>query len=451
MKRAAEGVLKQFQQPMELLTIGKEGSFCVDLENTTIKVSDDHAVLQMPKLDLLTCSLAFAIAKAGNLVGVTEGGKYPVVLVDESQRSNLPEESWRQPELSPVAKDALDFQKLLRSWHRVHKAFAKKVLQKDLKTDEEAGKQSASIESKPASVPIPSALVVPPPVWFYHVFLCHFSRTAYRVPKHAEVLGEFISYLDAGASVGCGITRRHPNVVWFDLPSGDGRVWGHKACIDLREIDLRACRVIWEMARIGDMAIVTHKPRGFQTILTNVNQIEHLPMTWKSEYSYLSVGHSPEEVHAVLRRHHEADLPQEKRAVFGPEVPIPLPGTEPSLHDTVYLEMLPKDPTGEKQWKRWAKFINPKLRKYYTEVPQDWGSIRSNFRLITTSAGKNYNAYSYGYHGGNDIYNELMLEFAAVEGVTTARIVNFDTLVQSDGVSCSISECKEFTPTTSVR
>src|SRR6516162_9586704 len=115
-------------------------SFDIELPGGTATVHPTFAQIPIAELDALTLEAVFEIARAGDMVVITEGGTYPTILTSIAQRGWLPTDL--QDQQTPVCDSAQQLKELLQDWYAPHKQYAEQ-LSSDLK-----GGVSPAIESE---------------------------------------------------------------------------------------------------------------------------------------------------------------------------------------------------------------------------------------------------------------------------------------------------------------
>ena len=235
------------------------------------------------------------------------------------------------------------------------------------------------------------------------------------------------------------VVKNH-DCVKIELPTGSGLLRAHDAVFDLSDVDVLTSATLLQIAKVGDMAVITRKPKGVQTILTDHSQLPLMPKNWKATPDFCSICNTPQELMERLRCQLELDLPINQRAIFGAHTPNPMPGTIPIIQETVYLEAKPNDISASKHQDSLFKYLGRECRARSNSSDMV-GMLGTHSRKLMTPMQSVFFAYS--YTAGCKVWLELVQKFASSQGLLTAQIVNFDTLTQSDGVCFPMSECLE--------
>jgi hypothetical protein len=207
------------------------------------------------------------------------------------------------------------------------------------------------------------------------------------------------------------------------------------------DLDSLTIRLMFEIARTGDMVIITEGGR-YPAILTDPAQLGRLPKEWHRG-DRIRVCSSPEQLVHLLSDWYALQAGFRERAISdwrqSVGEPTSIPGSRPeSPASYVYLEAR-LDETATKQQKRLYR------HKVSGRCPKS-GIMMSQFWRLETPGGQAFYAYSYG--GDKENWLGTIRDFAASEGRTVGRIENSDTFVQDDGrrfplAACTCTKVKE--------
>jgi hypothetical protein len=208
----------------------------------------------------------------------------------------------------------------------------------------------------------------------------------------------------------------------------------------IQELDPLTLRMIFELAKVGDMVIITEGGRN-RAILTDTAQHSNLPRSWIGEEEAVPVCFSPEQLEYLLQDWYHKQTGYAKRAFAevqsGGEA-YWVPGTRPEPPaDFAYVEAK-RDETATKQQKRLYKYYRDVYRAGGPSRPEE-GIMMAEFWRLETPQGQPFYAYRYG--GDNKNWLATIRNFAGSEGRSVGRIENFDTFVQDDGRRFPLDAC----------
>jgi|GEM_PF-5845719 len=405
-------------------------SFDIDLSGGTATVGPAVAQFPIQELDPLTLRVVFEIARAGDMAIITEGGDYSAVLTDPAQRPRLPE-VWRDGSATPVCTSPEHLERLLQGWYQWQTGYAAHAF-----SDTKMGRPS------PASV---TGCNLPTPVDLYR-----FDRSGNEVPRHPDVLRDLLrvaeSHLESlgpKARLVRGNARfGKASATWaFEMyfPLGEAEVFASHARIRVYDLDLPATRLLFEIARAGDMSFIGGRVSSeWAVIFTDNSQVARAPEGWIKARESPIVCQSADEIMPSLRRILGLDIPPDKRVrVCGESTTVPGSGPD-FLASFVYVEAKPKE-TATKQVAKVPKFFRQVYKAGGPHQPE-LGMMTPEWWRLETPAGQVF--YVYGFGGDKKNYLALFRDFAAAEGRAVGRIVNFDTFVLDDGHTFPLSACQ---------
>ncbi|MDB6017336.1 MAG: hypothetical protein JWR19_1825 [Pedosphaera sp.] len=426
----ARAVLRGFEYEEGAVTVSSGGNgLQINLPGGTAQVYGDHAQFPIDELDALTIRVIFEIAKAGNLVAITEGGKYFAILTDVTQRSRLPVE-WRHTERTPVSQSVEEFNFLLQDWYVAHKQYAERAFDKI--QDVGAGFATRSIVSDQQKV---SGIV----------YLHRLEQPNHQKVELAEIFEKLVQIAgeQKGTKAGGFTVEKNHEAIEVRLPAGSATIYANEAVFYIVDVDLITAKVIFEIARIGNMAIVTCKPGGCQAILTDPDQVKQIPAGWNGQKDAVVVCRSSEELAPLLKHRLELDLPPNVRTPWPAEATW-VPGTRPTTpREVIYVEAKPKETTAARHQSKLYSFNREHARKNpnrCSEPEPRRGILMSEFWRLETPEGKSFYAYAYG--GEKKMWRTMIREFATADGRMIGRIENFEIFLQDDGRSFPVSVCR---------
>jgi len=279
--------------------------------------------------------------------------------------------------------------------------------------------------------------------------LYRFDRSDNEVPRHPDVLRDLLQVAESHLkSLGPKARLTKGNVrfgkaseTWafeMSFPLGEAEVFASHARIRLYDLDLPTARLLFEIARAGDMSFIKIVNIERAVIFTDHSQIARAPEGWIEATKSPIVCQSAAELMPLLRRALGVDMPPEKRVMVSGE-PTWAPGLRPDfLASFVYVEAKPKE-TATKQKTKVGKFLRQVNNTGGPHRPES-GMMMPEWWRLETPADQSF--YVYGFGGDKKNYLALFRDFAASEGRAVGRIVNFDTFVQDDGRTFPVRACK---------
>lgn len=406
----------------------------VDLPGGTAAIRSDTAIFPITELDPLTLHVIFYVAKIGDMVVLTEGGNYSAIVIEPSQRNQLPEAKWRSEHISPLCRSPEELQRLLEGWHLAHSKFKQEAI----------ADWTAKSESIPSSTAqstggvryawdpwLQESVANGPEAEFLE--LHHFDPLQNEIPAHPNVLSDLRDICERHIQENKGPHSRlieddqwPPLSLRMQLYSID--FWPCRVKMSTYVLNDSFSRLVFEIARVGDMSFIL--PGSL--VLTDPSQDERLPQSWKQIKKVFSCR-TPEELKSLLIDQ-QIDIPQEDRD--GGIDAQSVPGTFPKRNRTIYVEVKPEETAEEHQKKTYShKSQGPDGR-----LRPASGMMMAEFWQLETPTGRRFLAYAFGAEG----WLEHIRDFAALEERMCGEIVNFETLVQGDGQRFPLSDCKAF-------
>lgn len=411
----------------------------LDLPGGTAEIYVDHAIFPIEELDLLTMKVVFEVAKVGDMAIITEGGDYAALLASPSQRKRLPDETSQTKSLSPVFRTPEELEELLNSWYRVHSNFRNSV-----STSPTAAKQPAPTQpARQASDSVVKQFrwdsvlnqLVEVTRGFVYLILHRFDPTGNDIPKHPAVLKDLLNVCQTyiagenAPSAKLVLDESSPPISLRLLNAG-ADVWASQAEIRFLDLTESLTRLIWELARAGDMSVVGESV----VILVDDSQRLRIPNSWQHAKQILHCEFENEMQH-LLSNICRVSAPREDVApVTLPEEPAP--GTFPSPRRShLYIEAKPGEDATRHQTLVYS-FV-PSRRDEPRPVSN--GLLMSEFWQLETPLEQRFVAYSFG--GNRSEWFAHLREFASFEDRAIGEIVNFENFVQNNGQAFRVSEC----------
>jgi len=426
---AVRGTLRKAKRTNVDVT-ASEDRLLVNLPGGTAEIHADHAQFPIEHLDPLTLSIVFEVAKTGDMVVLTEGGNYSAIVLDASQRPQLPEE-WQTENASPLCRSPKELGRLLENWYGAHADFQKKAV-----ADIAARSEPATPLSSPAGTsyrwdPVRDEFVEISKESEV-VDLYRFDPSGNEVPKSPDVIRQLKTvcqqYLQRENPPHSRLVDDQswpPLSVRFSDSSAD--VWPGRAIFNFYDLTPSLVRLMFEVAREADFSIIA--PSAL--ILTDPGQAARIPKTWKRSMKVVSCQ-SAEELGTWLKTL-QLDIPLDERDYgFGDEGPIP--GTFPSRGRTVYVEAKPKETAAQHQ----KKVYKHKPQNTDQSAQPEDGLLGAEFWQLETPSGTRFYAYEYAGEGWLD----YLRDFARSNERVLGSIVNFEKFTQDDGQQFPIRDCK---------
>jgi hypothetical protein len=437
-----------------------EGHILVDLPGGTAHIGADHAIFPIDELDPLTLRVVFAVAKAGDMAIVTEGGDYSAIVMNAAQRARLPEEEWRARTASPICRSVKGLARLLESWYSIHADFRNRAVTDAITMCESSppvtrgtitadGDWTAKRESN-APVQTLSDHVTPPaggisfrwdpwvgdhvadgpePEW---VTFCRFDPETYGVGAHPDVLRELKDICERHLQ---GKKEQSSRLIddreWPPLElrlrfySAD--IWPDRIIFRFYELNNSLAAFMLELARAADMSILV--PEG--VILTDAGQAARVPRPWQRTKRIISCL-SAAELKSLLVTMQIGSSGKDRDVQSDDPLEL-FPGAYPQRARVVYMEVKPEE-TPVKHQKRVYKH-----RPQTPDAPDRprSGLLMAEFWQLETPAGQRFLAYHFSGVGWMD----LLRDFARCEDRAIGFIVNFETFVQDDGCRFPVGDC----------
>jgi hypothetical protein len=398
----------------------------VDLPGGTAEIRANCATFPIQTLDPLTLRVVFEVAKAGDMVIITEGGDYSAIVIDSKQRVHFSDEEWQSEDVTPLCESPKELKHQLSSWYRVHSEFTRAVVEDWRAKDPSSPSWDVQIrfsswdpwlDKNSDNAPQPEP-----------VMLHRFDAMTNRKPKHPDVLRELTELCRQHLQ-----TKSEPSSSlidddgWPDLTLlmqfFSAEIWPWRVDFLLYELTDAVAESMFNIARAGDMSFIL--PGSI--ILTDSGQEVQLPQRWKLTRK-IACCDSAIELKSLLR-YLQFDIPMNVRKDECAGLPA---GAYPFKRVVLYIEVK----VGETPVEHQKKVYKHKVKG--PESPDRSGLMMAESWQLETPAGQRFYAYGYGGVG----WMEFLLDFARSEGRAIGEIVNFETFVQDDGQRFSLSECR---------
>jgi len=277
------------------------------------------------------------------------------------------------------------------------------------------------------------------------IYLIRFDLSGKDVPKYPEVLKDMErlarQLTKQSGNTAAVSTAPDGDSFDIDLPGGTATIhpaWGQ---FPIEELDPLTLKVMFEIARAGDMVIVAD---GERAILTDPVQRDHLPAEGWLGGDQISTCFSAEEVGRLLSGWYARQAAFKEQAIAEwrqqPGKQTSIPGTSrASPASFVYVEARPKETAGKHQKKVYNHNKNVLERNGAGLNPKS-GLLMSEFWRLETPAGLVF--FAYGFGGDKEAWLALLRDFAAAEDRAFGCIENSDTFVQDDGRRFPLATCK---------
>jgi hypothetical protein len=418
----------------DAVSVAADGaSFDIELPGGTGTVHPTFAQIPIAELDALTLEAVFEIARAGDMVVITEGGTYPTILTSTAQRARLPRD-WQDAKQAPVCDSVDQLKHLLQDWYAPHKQYAEQ-LSSDLKAGVTAAFECEILK------------------------MYRFDRSGNEIARHPDVMRDLVQVAEAHlGAIGQNIAirihgwrledlvhlgqkgvilRRDATELSIGFPLGSADVYPSSARFFLSDLDLPTARLLLEIARTGDMSIIIFDHGPLQVILTDPAQEARMPEEWIKQGVAPIVCRAAEHLLPLLKRKLQLNTPPGRR-VRAPVDPFPS-GSRPTVPRSIaYVEGKPNEKAGKHQDKLY-KYVTQARKTRGPHCPKS-GVLGSEFWRLETPAGQAF--YAYDYNGDKENFLALIRDFAKSEGRAVGCIQNFDTFVQDDGRKLALSACK---------
>jgi hypothetical protein len=120
----AERVIADDERQASIEITREENGFIIGLPDGFANVRLGDGSFPAGGMDKTTFRLVFEVAKAGDMVIVAEGGKYPVILTDPGQSDALPYGWIKSSTKAPVCHSADELATLLKDWIDINRRYS---------------------------------------------------------------------------------------------------------------------------------------------------------------------------------------------------------------------------------------------------------------------------------------------------------------------------------------